>query len=669
MKKIRLKKLHLVNFMGEKERTTEFNLDETTIAGANGLGKSRHFNAFMWLLFGKDVEGRKDYEIRTRVGGEPLHEVECSVEAEILVDDEIIDIKRSFVEDWVKPRGCAERILKGNHTDCWWNGAPVKVGDFDKRIAGIIDASLFRMITDPMCFPNMPWKKMRGMLFELAGNIDESAIINGNPEFVKLMDIISGKSYEDFKKELAAKKKRLNDDLNQVQPRIDQTQKMMPESCDFASIERRIADIDKEITTIDKSIADAATAERAKYDRERALQSQVNDIRRKMDAIINDAQDAAIADARKANAERDGWNNELRDLHSKLSTITIDINRRKASDEANRKEIERQRERIARLNDQVDTYRNRWKEENRRPFTGDKCPHCGQPLPPDMLADAETTFRNKQTALKDSILADANAVKAQIAGIEKDIADLESLSSVQPAKIAELEKELTDTQARIDELNGKMQSFTPAKPDIVVPGNIPAWKELNDQVADLERQIAGIRDDNADNNGTSAIAARKAELNAERSDAVRRLSDKDAIDRANKEIADLEKHGKDVAQDIADLERLEFTMAQFSKRRVEEMEKRVNSLFTMVTWKLFDYTFDGNESETCIPMVNGVPFGRANTASRINAGLDIINALCRHFDVCAPIFLDNAECINEPIKTAGQVIKMYVTTDQTLIIK
>jgi exonuclease SbcC len=444
---------------------------------------------------------------------------------------------------------------------------------------------------------------------------------------------------------------------------------MMPESCDFASIERRIADIDTEIATIDKSIADAATAERAKYDRERALQSQVNDIRRKMDAIVNDAKNAAIADARKANAERDGWNNELRDLHSKMSTITIDINRRKASDDTTRKDIERQRERIAKLNDQVEAYRNQGKAENRRAFTGDKCPHCGQTLPPDMLADAEKTFHEKQTALKDSILADANAVKAQIEVITKDAADLESLLSVNPGKIAELEKEQSDTQARIDELNAKMQAFVPVKPADVVPENIIEWVNLNNQVTDLEKQIAGVRDSDTTDNGTSEITARKAELNAERANAVHRLADKDAIARANKEIADLEKHGKDVAQEIADLERLEFTMAQFSKRRVEEMEKRVNSLFTMVTWKLFDYTFDGNESETCVPMVNGVPFGRANTASRINAGLDIINALCRHFDVCAPIFLDNAECINEPIKTAGQVIKMYVTTDQTLIIK
>ena len=58
MKKVILNSLTLTNFKGEHDRTTTFNADITTIAGANGLGKSRHFDAFLWLLFGKDKENR-----------------------------------------------------------------------------------------------------------------------------------------------------------------------------------------------------------------------------------------------------------------------------------------------------------------------------------------------------------------------------------------------------------------------------------------------------------------------------------------------------------------------------------------------------------------------------------------------------------------------------------
>ena len=110
MKQVILKSLTLCNFKGEQARTTNFNPDVTTISGGNGLGKSRHFDAFIWLLFGKDARDRKDYEIKTRVKGEELHKCECSVTGVIIVDGETITLKRSFVEDWVKPRGQVEQV-------------------------------------------------------------------------------------------------------------------------------------------------------------------------------------------------------------------------------------------------------------------------------------------------------------------------------------------------------------------------------------------------------------------------------------------------------------------------------------------------------------------------------------------------------------------------------
>ena len=89
----------------------------------------------------------------------------------------------------------------------------------------------------------------------------------------------------------------------------------------------------------------------------------------------------------------------------------------------------------------------------------------------------------------------------------------------------------------------------------------------------------------------------------------------------------------------------------------------------MVTFKLFDYTIDGNEVETCVPLVNGVPFGTANTAGQINAGLDIINALVRFHGVSAPIFIDGRESVNRLIPTESQIINLVVTNDKELIIR
>ena len=92
-------------------------------------------------------------------------------------------------------------------------------------------------------------------------------------------------------------------------------------------------------------------------------------------------------------------------------------------------------------------------------------------------------------------------------------------------------------------------------------------------------------------------------------------------------------------------------------------------MFKHVSFRLFDYTIENNAVETCIPLVDGVPFPSANTAGQMNAGLDIINTLCKFYGVCAPIFIDNRESVNDIIETESQIINLVVNKDNFLTIK
>lgn len=84
---------------------------------------------------------------------------------------------------------------------------------------------------------------------------------------------------------------------------------------------------------------------------------------------------------------------------------------------------------------------------------------------------------------------------------------------------------------------------------------------------------------------------------------------------------------------------------------------------------MFDYTTDGNEVEKCETLIDGVPFSTANTESQINAGLDIINALCNFHGYYAPIFIDNRESVNQLIECKSQITNLIVTKDKSLTIK
>ena len=652
LKQIILKSITLCNFKGEKERTTNFNADVTTITGGNGMGKSRHFDAFIWLLFGKDTQDRKDYEVKTRVNGEELHNVECSVSGVIVVDGEEITLKRAFVEDWVKPRGQVERVFKGNHTECWWNETPVNVGEYTKRIEAIIDASLFKMITNPAFFVNMNWKLQREQLFQLAGTITDAEIASQKPEFAALLDKVSGKSLADFKAELSARKKRLKDELAQIQPRIDQTHKMKPENEDFHAIEIEIETIDKEIAEIDKAIADVTSAIRRHYEAEQSKQSKVNALKSECQQIVFDAKTKAQDAAFEANASRRELESQIKDKERAIEGVRKEITNGQV-------EIARIYREIEGIKTEQDNLRNEWFAENEKVYNGETtCPHCGQDLPEDMVAKAREVFTKAQADKCDGISTKGKQLGEKVATLEAKVVEVK-----QDVENATKNKETLC--AELEALKARFLEIPVVDAAAVVPELIPEWVEKQKDIADLEATIV------TDNSGvdTTELQNQKADLNKKRGDLVARLAKRDTIARCEREIADLEAKGKTLAQQIADAEREEYTVEQFTKTKVEECENRINAMFKFVSFRLFDYTIEGNPIETCIATIGGIPYGSANTASKKNAGLDIINTLCKFYGVCAPIFIDNRESVNELVETESQIINLVVNHDKFLTIK
>lgn len=653
MKKVILKSLTLCNFKGEQARTTHFNADVTRISGGNGLGKTRHFDAFMWLLFGKDVQDRKDYEVRTHnADGSLLHEVECSVTGVLDIDGQELTLKRESVEEWVKPRGQVDRVLKGTHNECWWNETPVKVKEFDSRVAAILEASLFKMITNPMFFASMDWKLQRTQLFQLAGTITDAEIAANNPEFQLLLDKLTGKSLADFKKELAAKKTRLQGELDNIQPRIDQTHKMKPESEDFAALETEIAQVDKEIADIDKILSDNATRIRAEYKAEQEKQRKVNELTTKRNNLVRDAEQEAKNAAFEANATRreltstiESKKRELSAMKRTLRTLT-DTRDRYAAD-------------IASLETTINDKRDEWYKENAKAYSGDDiCHHCGQVLPKEMRDKNLADFLATQKAKKDAIQAEGKRLAARLADLKKSHQDTEKEIADQNAAIAAAETEIKDKEAALV----AMPESTAAT---VVPEEVAGYAELTKQIEEAQAAVATTTAAPDD----SEHQAKKKELTDRRDALKKRLFARDEIARAEKEIEELTEKGKRLAQQIADLEKEEYTIQEFTRTKIRECESRINGLFHNVTFRLFDKTYEGNTYETCILLVDGVPFGAANTAGQVNAGLDIINTLCRFYGICAPIFIDNRESVNNLIHTESQIINLVVTTDNKLTIE
>lgn len=659
MRQIEIQKLTLRNWRGEKERTTVFNLSAPTfIMGGNGRGKSRHFDAFCWLLFGKDSRDRKDFEVRSYDGRHNLlHRCECSVEGVLLVDGEQLTLKREYAEQWVKPRGRTEEVFSGNITLCTWNGTPVKVGEYQSRVSeNIINETLFKMLTNPAYFTEiMKWKDQREMLLQMAGVKPDEEIAAGSEEFRKLLDLLSGKSLSDYRKEIAAEKKRLKAELSEITPRIDQTQKMMPEAEDWAVLEAQLKDISSHIDVLTGQIREHAGADEARVDEKISVSREIASLMERLQSLKDAQLQEATRLAGEANAGRRAVEDRLRISNGELSTLTIDCNRTK--------------ERIAYLGKQVreteaqlEAMRSDWYKVSDCEYKGeDTCPHCGQRMPEDRLQAMRSIFESKKTADLDALNARGCELKKQLESFREELAGKEGEKK-------KLEEEIASKQSELDLLYKQFAGMPEKKADDFIYADTEKMTDVQNRITALEVKRKDL-DAKTDDEVLKEIE-RKRDLYADERKALeQRLQKRTQIEAAEKEVERLEAAGRVLSQKIADIEQREYTADQFTKKKIDDCEKRINTMFETVKFQLFDFTQDGNEFECCTCLVGGVPYAAANHAARVNAGLDIIRSLCRFNNVAAPIFCDGSESVNAYIEMPSQMVFLKVTDDRELIIK
>ena len=659
MEKILLHSLTLTNWRGEKQRTTEFHTDRPTcICGDNGLGKSRHFDAFCWLLFGKDSHDRKDFELRTYdEHHQPMHHCECSVSAVISVDGLEHTIKREYKEQWVKPRGQIEEVFKGNITECTWDGVPVKVSDFQKRIEnGIIDETVFKMITNPSYFATkMKWQLQRETLMQMAGTKTDEELAAGNTDFKALIDHINGKSLVDFRKELAAEKKRLKAEADDIDPRIDQTRKMMPEAENWAELEADEKNLSAKVADIDRQLEPSPDSIIARMQQE-AMLNHITELKARQSEVLQEQLDKARQEADSKNEQRYAIERQCKECAAEKSNTAIDISHTEDRISYLTKQIDS-------IGKELDDLRKEWYEIGASKYDGsDICPHCHQRLPEDMIAKAKDGFEEHKRKVLAMNNERGKALSAQWNTYQDEL-------TAKRRQLTTLQAKAVSADARMHLLYEELDKHPMAKPKPCQPETLPEWAEAQRRIDSVKQQMADLVEPQSEDGVTAQLRQQRTEIQQQIKDITQRLAKRAQIEQGDKMIEQLQKRGRELAQLIADLEKREYTAAQFSRKRIEDCEQRINSMFSIVRFQLFDQTQDGNEYECCIPLIGGVPYTVANTAKQLNAGLDIINTLCRFNNASAPIFCDNAESVNHYTHTQSQMIYLTVTDDRQLVIK
>ena len=421
MKRITIEELHLLNFRGARDVRVSFTAGTNIVCGDNGTGKSTLMDAFLWVLFGKDADDRKDCEIKRIEAGETLRRTDATVECQLSVDGRLHTLRRSLREVWSKPRGATEPVFKGNETEYTINDVPKKMSEFDAWVAEhLAPADVFRMLTDAGGFPRLKWEKQREKLFELAGGVDEEAVKASVDGLADLLSRLSGKSLEDYKRELAARKRKLRKALEEIPARSDQTRLMIPTTDARDVWERKLADVDARLADLNREAADFAARERARGAETRRRVEEVEALKTRMARRTAELRRAAIEEAEKKNEGRQLIEARLRDLKAADAEATRRLKDAKV-------EVDELALRINQKEEACERLRAAWYAESARHYTGDNvCPHCLQPLPEEMQRDNRRRFEESKNERLSQIQTDGHRTKAEITRLEEEMKTAEA---------------------------------------------------------------------------------------------------------------------------------------------------------------------------------------------------------------------------------------------------
>lgn len=650
MKQIRLINLTLRGWRGAENLTLNFGGESALISGRNASGKSRVMDAFLWLLFGKDSQDRKDYELRTRTAdGKVQHHTECSVQGTLSIDGEVVTLRREYKEQWVRPRGQKEEVFKGNVTECSWNDVPVRVGDFQKRVnSEIIDDTLFRLITNPSYFFALKWQQQRDMLLSMAATRSDQEIAAGNKDFTMLLDKISGGSLIDYRREIAARIKRIKAEMADIPARIAQTEEMCPKEEDWAEIENSLRLIGEQRNTLQDQLGNASKRQTDMRSKDMDLAEQIAILQVKQRMAVKLAEDEARKEADQLNEERRIIEAELQRASRLNAENNIDLRH----NEERVATLSRQRDELMQ---QLDALRQEWHTIKSEEYVAqDVCPTCGQHLPEEMVEKSrEAAEQYKKQRLDDNNKRGKDTA-AMLQSVKRQLENTENALQVNRQRTNEY-------KVFIDEHHAALREHPAAQPKVIIAEQLPDWKILQGRIDEINESRKSLQS-YTDDEQVANIKAQLDELAKREKELALTLASRQLIDKCKQEVERLREHGREVAQMLAEAEREEYVAEQFSHARINDCESRINNMFHKVRFRLFDCTQDGAEYECCTPTVDGTNYTVLNTAAKINAGMDIINTICRYNNIQAPIFCDNAESINVICSPDdAQLIRLQVT--------
>ena len=626
MSRLKLNWLKIVGFKGLKSFELTLDGDNATITAENGVGKTTIYDAALWLLFGKDSTGRKDFEIRPLDRhNRPIKGVVVTVESEFDIDGINHVFRKEHHEKVVKEQ------LRGYETLCWIDEVPKKVGEYAEYIAGIVSEETFKLLTDLHFFNSkMHWKDRRKVLLDIAGEI-------GSPEgFDELLAVLNGRSIDDYKDVLREQKKRHVKERDEINPRIDEILKGLEHpASNVVGLEAHRIDIKAEIGALNISRQDLINRETGRQKkRDEVSQLTLQKIKREgelasdtsgVDALLDEKSQIVINDGKArqlvstaenelgiAKAKITALNNETTSLLASRNTVYADY---KVADEKVEPSV---------------------------------CYACGQKAPEDMLALIEEMRQAKLNELT----ARGDELKRKVDENKKLVIALSDNIKLITGVLEQSKKDMQTAQDKVEKRLAEIDVAIKTRPT-TPPEQDEQWNKIVAEIAKVEKEIGPPVAEQLD-----AIESERTTKEAELNTLNEELAQADRIVKDRARIIELEAKEKELAQAIADIEKQLADIEQYKATQSTMITAAVNCKFKAVRFKLFKELLNGGLEECCEATYIGIPYPDMSFGQQIYCGIDEVNVMSEHYGVSVPMFIDHSESMTLPIEAHSQTIEL-----------
>lgn len=637
MREIKINRLGLENFKCHSRLELRFAGRSVSIYGDNATGKTSIYDGLTWLLFGKDSQGNgeKNIDIKPldRSGEVKDHQAITAVEAEFAADGEVITLRRTYREIWTTRRGSSETVYDGNTSDYFVDGVPCKKNAFDAKVRELVPEDLFRMLTSVSYFAaDMKWQERRAVLFDMAGTMTDKQIMAKEERFQLLLDSMGKLSLEDYKRKLQSRKKGLTGVRDDAPTRINECQRLLQEleGMDFDGAREN----EKQLLARREELSGRLIG----LEQNTVLESKRLELRGlKLDRDTLESRNRAYKDSQKQSGPDAGClRKQLAAEQSRVQTLKMLADKTRAS--------------LKRCDAEIQRNRELWVQVNGEAFAGGICPTCGQALPFEQLKAATADFDRKKRQRLSDIETTASRLKEERAQ-----------EALRLAELAEEEAERNERIVQLEEAIRRNQTVTVMDMD----GYGEALAAINEKINAAQREVAKLTSDTA-----QVRESIRCELNAV-NDQLRftqGLLAKEAVKtQTETRIRELKEDAQNAAEVLESIESMLFTVEEFVRYKARFVESSINDRFRLASFRLFREQANGGLEERCDAQYGGVPFLGLNNGMRVNVGIDIINALSRHYGVRVPLFVDNAEAVTRLEDCDTQVIRLVVSREDPVL--